>query len=74
MTLYSVSGVTDSVNTGTGSRPVVPNTTFRQPITAFEFSPDRLSIILESGHAPNIFRILVMHNNPLHPSYDRMCI
>lgn len=64
-------GTTDSVIISTGGLLVVPDTSFRQPVLAFEFIPTRDTVMCELSRLPNIFPPLVMRKNLLRPSCDR---
>lgn len=51
----SILGVSISTTKITGSRPVVPDTIFNHPVSAFEVIPARVAVMSESRNAPNIF-------------------
>lgn len=68
---HSISGAADPVIICTSGILVLLDTSFYQPISAFEFIPTLVPVTYESSHAPNIFPVLVMPNNPLRPTYGR---
>lgn len=67
----SFSGATHSVITGTGGRHAVPDTSFRQTISAVEFFPTCVPVMYELSRATNIFLVPVTQDNPLRLTYEQ---
>lgn len=65
-----ISGATDSVIIGTSGSPVVPDTSFSQPISAAEIIPAGVPIMSELSRVLNTFLILVTQESPLPPTLD----
>lgn len=66
------SRATASVTIGNEGHPVVPNTSFSRPISAFEFIPTSGSVMSALSRTPNSFRIPGTQNSPLSLAYGRV--
>lgn len=63
-------GATYSVIINTAVLPVVPDTSYRQAISAFQLILSRVQFMSESSRAPNLFPAAGSQNNQLR-TYDR---
>lgn len=60
----NISRATISILIGNSGLSVVPDTRFRQPISALEFIPNSVPVIFESKCTSDIFPVLATGNNP----------